>query len=168
MNGQILCKDARHMSRALLLFISFVTTAILLASCSRTSEEPQPPVIIYGQDVCEACSMIISEARFAAASLLLDGTALKFDDPGDMLNYHASNPQLAVKALFVHDFDTEEWLRGETAHFVRSTAIKSPMGHGMAAFGDEEKAKEFAAGLGTEVLSFEQVQANLNHMADSH
>ena len=47
--------------------------AVLLASCSARPGEPQPPEINFGQDTCDACGMIISEARFAAAIVLNSG-----------------------------------------------------------------------------------------------
>ena len=52
--------------------------------------EAQPPEIHYGEDVCDACGMLISEAKFAAASVDQDGTAHKFDDIGDLLDYYSA------------------------------------------------------------------------------
>jgi copper chaperone NosL len=135
-------------------FILILLAAALLAACARAPAQPQPPEILYGQDLCEACGMIISEAQFAAASLTAGGQAHKFDDIGDMLAYHEQHPEEEVRAWFVHDYHTQAWLRGETAFYVRSPAIDSPMGHGLAAFAEKANAAAFAGERAAEVLTF--------------
>ena len=82
----------------------------------------------------------------------------KFDDIGDMLAYHAGRPDVQVRAWFVHDYPTEEWIRGETAFYVRSSQIASPMGHGIAAFRDRSAAETFAGGIGASVLTFDALR----------
>jgi copper chaperone NosL len=103
--------------------------------------------------------MIIDEARFAAATLTADGAAHKFDDIGDMLAYHREHPELAVRAWFVHDYETETWLRGETAYYVVSPEIASPMGHGIAAFAEQAKAEAFSLEHETLVVAFDDLPA---------
>lgn len=145
------------MRRAILLLSVCVFS--LLAGCTPAPSGPTPPEIVYGQDVCEACGMIISEARFAAATTFADGRALKFDDIGDMLAYHASRPEVEVQAWFVHDQPTESWLAAEAATFVHASAIASPMGHGIAAFADPAEAEAYAAEIGGEALTFEEIRS---------
>ncbi len=123
---------------------SFFLVVLAVAACGRRTGEIKPPEILYGQDICNACGMIISEARFAAASVLSDGTALKFDDVAEMVRYHRDHPELAVRAWFVHDYETEAWIRAETATFVHSSSLKTPMGGGVVAFESEDDAQAFA------------------------
>ena len=118
----------------------------LLSACGAQPRQPQPPEIVYGQDVCEGCGMIIGEAKFAAATILTDGTARKFDDIGDMLIYHLDHPEAQVKAWFVHDYQSETWLRGETAFFVKGD-LMTPMGGRIAAFENKTAAETYAAEL---------------------
>jgi copper chaperone NosL len=151
----------------LLRSVAFLFVAALLAACGSATDEPQPPEIVYGQDLCEACGMIIGEARFAAASLTADGQAHKFDDIGDMLAYHQQHPEAEVRAWFVHDYPTQTWLRGETAFYVRSAEIDSPMGHGLAAFAEQAAAEAFAAERGAEVLTFAALRETAT-MAHGH
>lgn len=128
-----------------------------LGSCSSPPAEPSPPEILYGQDVCAACGMIISEARFAAAAALQNGEALKFDDIGDMLRYRAAHPDLAVAAWFVHDHPSESWMNAAAATYVISPVVATPMGHGLAAFSDPDAAAAFATEFSGEVLSWESI-----------
>lgn len=131
----------------------------LLGACAPASTGPTPPEIVYGQDVCQACGMIISEARFAAATALDGGEALKFDDIGDMLAYHASRPEIAVRAWFVHDHSSETWLEAHQTTFVQSSEIASPMGHGIVAFADPAEAEAYALEIGGEAFTFDEIRS---------
>lgn len=133
--------------------------ALALAACAPTSTDPQPPEIAYGLDICDACGMIISEPRFACALLLDSGETHKFDDIGDMFVYAAAHPNQPVRAWFVHDRDSEKWVRGERAFYVFSASIASPMGHGIAAFGEKAEAETFAASVAGQVLDFDAARA---------
>jgi copper chaperone NosL len=103
--------------------------------------------------------MIISDPRFAAATLTTDGVMSLFDDTGDMLIFHAKHPELEVRAWFVHDYDTEEWIRGESAFFVKSPGVHSPMGHGIAAFEDRGAAEALAQPMTASILTFDELRA---------
>ncbi|UCC51087.1 MAG: hypothetical protein JSV68_18550, partial [Anaerolineaceae bacterium] len=59
----------------------FTTLALFLfVGCGQTTNLEEPPQIVYGQDVCERCGMIISEEKFAAAYWTAGGEARRFDD----------------------------------------------------------------------------------------
>ncbi len=147
-----------------LLALALLICGSLLATCSPSagSDEPQPPEIAYGQDVCDACGMILDEPKFAAATLLADGETRKFDDIGDMFVYHMDHPDQQVQAWFVHDHGGEKWLRAEKAFFVMSDSIATPMGHGLAAFADQAAAEAFAAQLGGQALNFDEARAQIH------
>ena len=139
-----------------------VVFVLLLTACAYQSGEPKPPEIAYGQEVCDSCGMLISEARFAAATLLENGETRKFDDLSEMFSYHMDHPDLTVRAWFVHDYESEGWIRGETAFYVLDEEIKSPMGHGMAAFENREKAEKMAAELGVKVYTFDEARVEIH------
>jgi copper chaperone NosL len=134
----------------------------LLAACGQESEEPRPPGIQYGQDMCAACGMIISEARFTAATLLTNGETRKFDDIGEMLEYHMDHPEEQVQAWFVHDNGSEGWIRGESAYFVRSETIKSPMGSGIVAFEKKADADAYAAQVNGLIYQLEEIRGQVH------
>ncbi|MEW5985521.1 MAG: nitrous oxide reductase accessory protein NosL [Chloroflexota bacterium] len=145
-----------HLLIALLLLL-------LLPGCQQPAGVPEPPDITYGQELCDACGMLIDEPRFAAATVLTNGEARQFDDIGDMLAYHAEHPDLAVAAWFVHDYHTEEWLPAETAIYVKSDEIMSPMAHGLAAFADQQAAELLAGQTNGEILTFDKLRARVNN-----
>ena len=149
----------RFLLASVLLIAGFVLT-----TCSPSSGggEPAPPDIAYRQDICEACGMIIGDAKFAAATLLTNGETRKFDDIGDMIVYHMDHPDQQVQAWLVHDYRNEQWLRAEKAFFVFGSSIASPMGHGLAAFADRTSAGAFAASVGGKVLTFDEARAEIH------
>ena len=137
---------------------SVLFASLLLSACAPKPAGPQPPEIIYGQDMCDECGMIISDAKFAAATLLVEGGSRKFDDIGEMLVYHMDHPEAQVKAWFVHDYKSEAWIRGETAFFVKSNNLKTPMGGGIAAFENKANAEAFAAEMGGQVHTLDELR----------
>jgi len=150
------------------LVICHWSVVILLAACSAApTGEPQPPEIHYGEDICDACGMLISEPKFAAAAVEADGTARKFDDIGDLVDYYVDHPGAQVKAYFVHDHLSEQWRRAETAFFIISPQIHTPMAHGIAAYADREAAEAAARQYGVIVMTFDELrqmlQADLSH-----
>lgn len=145
-------RDRREWGRPFALAL-VVLLAALLVSCQPRPSLDAPPEIRYGEDVCDLCHMIINEARFAAACVTRQGEARRFDDIGDLVAYHTAHAEEAA-AFWVHDYDTEEWLRAEQATFVVSDAFHTPMGHGIVAVADAARAQELAASVGGRVVAF--------------
>ncbi len=139
-------------------FVLLLVFASLLGACSQSSGEPQPPNIAYGRDMCDACNMIISEARFAAATVLTDGKTYKFDDAGEMFAFHAKKSELQVRAWFVHDYHSQNWINAQSAFYVVAKDIKSPMGTGVAAFVDKSAAESFASRFNVKVMIFDEIR----------
>jgi len=132
---------------------------LTLAACAAQSDELLPPDIAYGQDLCETCGMLIDQPQLAAASIDTAGQAHKFDEIGDMIQFHAENPTIQPQAWFVHDYSTEAWLRAESAFFVYSPDLLTTMGHGLVAFETQTDAAAFAEPWQAQVLSFDEARA---------
>ena len=135
--------------------------AVLLSACGAQAGDPHPPELMLGSDTCEECGMLISEAKFAAATFTEDGHTHKFDDLAEMFVFQAKHPEDVVKAWFVHDYNTGAWLRGETAFYVRSGEVRSPMNYGTAAFEIRAAAEAFAGKTGGVVFDFEEMRAEI-------
>src|SRR5688500_7286310 len=75
---------------------------IILAGCHKSELEP---VTIEPEDMCGFCKMAISEKRYAAEFIDIDGQPFKFDDIGCMVDFMQSkgNKQ-RIRAYFVMDF----------------------------------------------------------------
>ena len=116
---------------------------VVFSGCSSGPDLEDPPDIRYGEDVCDRCVMIINEAKYAAAYVTPDGEVRRFDDIGGMAAYIDETPE-DVAVLWVHDYDTEEWLKADEAFYVGSKDLATPMGFGIIAFADRERAEEWA------------------------
>ena len=135
---------------------------LLLAACGGGEDfANEPPDIIFGQDVCSECNMIINEANFAAAYWTVDGEARRFDDVGEMLKFMHENAEERA-STWVHDVNTAEWLRAEEAWFVMSAGLMTPMGTGVAAVANEEDARALAFDQPEAmVMTFDELTAGL-------
>lgn len=151
------------MHRARSVFsILFAAALFAAAAACAPADGIQAPEIFYGQELCEECGMIISDAKFAAATIDTKGGARKFDDISGMLIYHMDHPTAQVRAYFVHDYKTQSWLRGETAFYVWSSRADSPMGDGIAAFADKTAAETRARQVGGQILKFDALRVNVH------
>lgn len=130
---------------------------IALVACQPAVDLSQPPEILFGEDICDECNMIISEPRFAAAYFTFDGTARRFDDIGGMFIFHAEHDE-DVAQFWVHDYKLEKWLAAVNAFYVVSDNLQTPMGHGVVAFEIEDQAQSFAAEVDGMVMAFSMLR----------
>jgi copper chaperone NosL len=139
--------------------ISIIALALglILGACAADEVAEGPPEINYGRDICVECGMIINEARYAAAYRLPNGTEEKFDDLGGLLIHGHEQGELADAEVWVHDVETEAWVRAEDAWYVMTKDGRTPMGYGIIAFADHQRAQDVAEGLGAEVLGWEVI-----------
>jgi copper chaperone NosL len=127
------------------------------ALLGRPAESVGPPAIRYGHDRCDACGMIISDPRYAAA-VRQGATTYRYDDIGCLLA-HSGKTLFGRKSTgYVHDADSHDWLEAGSAAFVRSAAIRTPMGYGLAAYRTPEAARR--AHPGVAVMAFEALVAH--------
>jgi len=148
------------MRKGALLFLVAAWVA-LLAACGGAESYDEPPEIIYGQDVCSNCNMIISEENYASAYWTAEGEARRFDDMGEMLAYIQSSPEERA-STWVHDVNTAAWLRAEDAWIVMNAGLMTPMGTGIVAVANEEDARALAFDQdGAMVLTFTELMAKL-------
>jgi copper chaperone NosL len=126
------------MNRSLLLLLILIM--LFGAACGQVANTEEPPKIVYGQDVCDRCTMIISEEKYAAAYWTEEGEARRFDDIGGMLANITENSE-SVASYWVHDFETVEWVRAEEAAYIVDSDQSTPMGFGIFAFATEEQAQ---------------------------
>jgi len=136
----------------------FVCLAVAAAAGCGGGADPArtPPTIAYGEDVCAACGMIVSDPRYAAALVVQEEPAgtrtLLFDDLGELFAYERERPQLRVLRRWVRDAassvesasDPSAWLALEEAWCVFAESLQTPMATGVAAYGSQEAAERSA------------------------
>lgn len=117
-----------------------------------------PIPINLHKDHCDYCKMNISDGRFGAEVITNKGREYKFDDLSCMLEYIKENKNTPFASIYIHDFSKENVLiPAESAHFVHSSSIRSPMNGQTAAFATEVKANDFAKSVGSNVQSWDLI-----------
>ncbi|MBX6365499.1 MAG: nitrous oxide reductase accessory protein NosL, partial [Gemmatimonadetes bacterium] len=121
---------------------------------------PRPRAIAYGTDTCAHCLMTASDRRFGAEIVTRTGKSYVFDSVECMARHLATHEKLPVHSLWVVDFARPgHFVEATTAVYLRSPRVGSPMGLGVAAFGDRAAAERARAALGGELLGWAAVRA---------
>ena len=126
-----------------------------LLACHRQADLSRPPDIRYGEDVCSRCHMIINEERYAAARVFSDGQTFLFDDIGELLAFRdvPNSPQ----QVWFHDYETAQWVTAESAYFVKSPDLKTPMGNRIVAVASSTAANALAQRVNGKVFRFAEL-----------
>ncbi len=139
-----------------------VATALVVACGGDPSLEP--PKIHFGEDLCAHCGMIVSEERFATATIVERSERTReiriYDDIGCMLA--AGSPRDGrIAARFVHDHESLSWIAAETAFYVRGAELRTPMLSGLAAWADRKQAESGAKRYSGSVIGFDELPHEL-------
>ncbi len=143
-----------------------VLAAGVMLPLSGCGEQPAdaPPEVLLGESVCDHCNMIISDARWATATIVEGPRGAEprlFDDFNCQANYEAGHPDIVILGRWSHDYITHEWLKTEGAFFLIGPGVRSPMGSNAAAFTSEAEAEAAREKVHGEVFSFEQAWERL-------
>jgi len=136
---------------------NFVILFVVLA-VQACSVKPEP--IAYGKDMCHACKMTLVDPKFGAEILTKKGKIYKFDDMNCLVNFYTSGYEEKdnVQQVLVIDFATQEKLIDvNTAHFVLSEGVRSPMASGVAAFSSLEGLNSYNTAWKGEQLTWDEV-----------
>jgi copper chaperone NosL len=120
-----------------------------------------PRDIRYGEDTCAHCRMSVSDPRYGTELVTVTGRQLVFDAI-ECLAAHLEDPEAANEArtLWVTDFTAPGTLiPAETAFYLRSPALPSPMGMNLTAFGTAEARADALVTHGGEALDWPAVLA---------
>jgi len=132
--------------RRVLMAAAMVMCTLEAASCRQVTGT-EPPKILYGQQECARCRMIISEERFACALVLKQNDGIfrsaVFDDINCMLEFEQEQHAESVVVRYVHDFNTHLWINASQAWYVHSDAIHTPMASGIVAMKSQSDAASF-------------------------
>jgi copper chaperone NosL len=133
----------------LLLIIMFSISA-----CDTGKPEP----IKLHSDSCNFCKMTIADGKFAAEMITEKGRVYKFDDIICMLEYIKENTSTPHATLWVNHYTrSNELIDAESAWYVNSEELRSPMAGNIAAFADKDSAMHFASKAGTTLMSWDDI-----------
>ena len=120
------------------------------------SQESQP--IDYGKDNCHWCQMRIMDPKFGSEAITDKGRVYKFDS-GECLLHYLNESDAAHSLLEVTDFESPESLvAADTAWFLVSEKMPSPMGGFLNAFHSKDRALAYQAKFGGEIFNWNQVK----------
>ncbi len=133
--------------------------ALLLAAAMGCRSGPQP--IRYGHDACTHCRMTISDKRYGAELVSPTGKTYPFDAVECMAAYvQAHAEQAGEMERWVVPFDAPGTLiPADSAFFLHSPVLRSPMGQNLTAFGPGTSRAAAFESYGGEVLTWPQVLA---------
>ncbi|HEX5166858.1 MAG TPA: nitrous oxide reductase accessory protein NosL [Thermomicrobiales bacterium] len=126
------------------LLLAMLLAALTMTACGDEAKASDPPDLTVGESTCSRCHMIISDERFASGLTFEDGDPLLYDDLGEMITVIQTEDPHA-DYIWVHDYDSKEWIDATMAWYVDSAEIMAPMGSGLAVFETREAAEAFAA-----------------------
>ena len=149
--------------------ILFFGLCLVLAGCSEKEVDVAAHPIDPSLDICHACKMSIVDLHFAGQFIDSQGQVFNFDDIGCMISYLKKNSDTEknLKAVYVTDYQTQEWLKVDKAYFVKGR-LDTPMSSGIAALSKKAEAQQLADRIDGKLLSWEEVKAALQPKPKTH
>lgn len=120
-----------------------LVTGLFLAGCN-----PKPEKISFGKDNCAECKMTIMDPKFGGEIVTKKGKVYKFDDVhcvATFLKRRGVEMGDIHQTLFTDYNNSAEFIKVNTAEFVVSSQLKSPMGGNAAAFKNSGEAGKKSA-----------------------
>ena len=131
----------------IILFLS-----VLLGACT-----VEPREVLYGQDACHHCKMIVVNQQYAAELVTDKGKVFIFDSIECLISYQNQNPDVNFAYTMVTPISEPGKLRKATdCLFIRSEALPSPMGAYLSAI-LPENAKQLKEKYNAELYTWEEL-----------
>lgn len=128
---------------------------LFIVSC-----KTDPVPIEYGKDECALCRMSIVERGYGAELISAKGKIFKFDSGECLVNYIRINlPDTAsLQAVLVTDRSIPgQLIDANSAFYLVSDKLPSPMGANLSAFAVKDSLSEFLGRFGGEIYSWSRV-----------
>jgi len=141
-------------------FTALLVVAGLLAGTGCGPAKPFP--IDLGHEPCDHCHMTLADRRFAAELVTRTGRQFRFDDIGCLATFLAdSGAQVSAGGrAWVSDFlHPDQWIPADSATYLRSSSVHTPMASGIVAVRTEVSLDSLAVALSGARLSWVQVLA---------
>lgn len=141
-----------------LLVLLIGILAIGLAACGDKKIEPK--AIDENKDECDICNMAVMDNQFATEIILENGKTLVFDDIGCMYQWFSENKDQKVKAKFVRDYETGDWIELEKATYVYNPEVNTPMAYNIISFTEKKAAESFVSEHKGTMLTAEELDTH--------
>lgn len=134
-----------------------ILTLLLVSSC-----KVEPEQINYGKDGCHYCSMTIVDHQHASELVTAKGKVYKYDAIECLINDLKKRDSAEVGLLLVNDYsDPGVLIAAESATFLISEGVPSPMGAFLSGFSSKEKAEAVKSERGGEIFNWQAVQKQI-------
>jgi len=136
--------------------VTVLMAGVVLSGC-RSENDDGPPDIRYGDSICAECGMIISDERYATATMVQGDRRIEsyvFDDFNCQLIYESEHTDLVIVDRWCHDFESSAWMQTGEAWFVESEDLHTPMASGIVSFKELADAKELSESIGGSVSRY--------------
>lgn len=141
-------------------FQPFIGLAIILLTVSCKVE---PQKIEFGKDQCSFCVMNIVDKTHAAQYVTKKGKQFKFDAIECMMNDLSDKNEDDLAFVLVSNYaNPGEMIPAQTASYIITPAIKSPMGANLSALSTLEKAEELQQKHGGDLFTWESLKQRLS------
>jgi copper chaperone NosL len=135
-----------------------ILTLLLVTSC-----KVEPEQINYGKDGCHYCKMTIVDNQHASELVTAKGKIYKYDAIECLINDLKKRDSAEVGILLVNDYNNPgELISAESATFLISEGVPSPMGAFLSAFSEKADAEAVRAESGGELFEWQTVQKKIN------
>ena len=141
------------MEKKINIYSSVLILTLLLTSC-----QPKEKAIVYGQDECKHCRMMIVENQYGSELVTKKSKVYKFDSIECLIDYLRTDEmdENEVALTLVTAFNQPEVLRAvKDSYYLHSIKLPSPMGMFLTAFENKAAAEEAKAKYGGEVMNWE-------------
>lgn len=137
---------------------SIFVLAFLFSSCSSS---PEP--LRFGEDGCHHCKMTLMDKKFGAELVTTKGKVYKFDDANCLVEFLNNGTLQAADIrheLFIDFAKPGELIDANSAVFVRSEKIKSPMASNVAVFSNRSDAERHNEEWKGQLLTWSELRVN--------
>ena len=139
------------------IFAISIITFLLLSSC-----RVEPEQINYGKDGCHFCKMTIVDNQHASELVTAKGKVFKYDAIECLINDLKKRDSVEVGMLLVNDYSNPgELISAESATFLISEGIPSPMGAFLSAFSDGANAELAKSENSGELFNWQAVKKQI-------
>jgi copper chaperone NosL len=145
-------------------YSQFTVPSIIMA-LTFTSCQSGPEPFNYGKDGCHFCKMTIMSPQFGAEIVTKKGKVYKFDDMHCLISAMKKGEikkEDVAQNLVINYQKENDFLNAETATYVVSDQIHSPMNSNAAALSNEQAAVELHKTVNGEVMNWQTLFNQVN------